>query len=86
MPPEGIRRWLFQTDCSSPADYAWRWISNDPRFPGEPAALAEMQRWLAHYQAAGIKRISSGFTILQQCDPGGDWIPTESRGAENIEA
>ncbi|MES2439085.1 MAG: methyltransferase [Verrucomicrobiota bacterium] len=85
VPPEGMRRWLFQSDCSSPADYAWRWISNDPRFPGEPAATGEMQRWLAHYQAAGINRISGGFMILQRCEPGGEWTRTESRAAEAVD-
>lgn len=81
---EGTRRWLFQTDCSSPADYAWRWISNHPRFPDEQTALDEMQRWLAHYHAGGIKRISGGFMIIQKCEPGGEWTRTESRAAENI--
>lgn len=85
VPPEGTRRWLFQSDCSSPADYAWRWISNDPRFSGEQAATGEMQRWLAHYQAAGIQRISGGFMIIQKCGPGGEWTRAESRAAEKIE-
>jgi methylase of polypeptide subunit release factors len=83
--PEGMRRWLFQSDCSSPANYAWQWISNDPRFPSEQAAMDEMQRWLSHYQAAGIQRISAGFMILQNCEPGGEWTRTESRAADSLD-
>lgn len=85
VPPEGTRRWLFQSDCLSPADYAWRWISNDPRFSSEQAATDEIHRWLAYYQAAGIQRISDGFIFIQKCEPGGEWSRTESRGAENID-
>ncbi|RYD23295.1 MAG: hypothetical protein EOP88_04750 [Verrucomicrobiaceae bacterium] len=82
--PEGTRRWLFQTDCSSPADYAWRWISNDPRFPDEQNARDEMQRWFAHYEAGGIGRISGGFMVVQKCEPGGEWTREESRAADKI--
>ncbi len=85
VPPEGMRRWLFQTDCSSPAAYAWQWISNDPRFSSEQAARDEMQRWLSHYQAAGIQRISGGFMILQKCESGVEWTRTESRAAESLD-
>lgn len=86
VPPEGTRRWLFQSDCSSPADYAWRWISNDPRFPGEQAALDEMHRWLAHYHAAGIKRISGGFMVIQECAAGMEWTRMESRAIASIDS
>lgn len=82
---EGMRRWLFQTECSSPASYAWRWICNDPRFAGEEAAMNEMRRWLSFYQSEGIKRISGGFMILQKCESGGEWTRTESRAAEHID-
>jgi SAM-dependent methyltransferase len=84
--PEGTRRWLFQSDCSSPADYAWRWISNDARFTGEQAAIAEMQRWLDHYQSAGIKRISGGFMVIQKCAVGAEWTRTESRAIDSIDS
>lgn len=82
--PEGVRRWLFQSDCHSPADYAWQWIAGDPRFQNESAAEAEIKRWLSYYQAGGVKRISSGFMVLQKCKPGGEWMRTESRAAKNI--
>ena len=82
--PEGMRRWVFQTECSSPADYAWTWISRDARFRHEQAAAAEMRRWLAHYHDKGIKRISGGFIILQKCPPGGEWTRTESRALDTI--
>ena len=81
---EGTRRWLFQSDCSSPADYAWTWISGDLRFKDEQAAVDEIHRWLSHYQDAGIKRISGGFMVIQKCEPGGEWTRTESRAAEQI--
>jgi hypothetical protein len=75
---------LFQSDCSSPADYAWTWISGDLRFKDEQAAVDEIHRWLSHYQDAGIKRISGGFMVIQKCEPGGEWTRTESRAAEQI--
>jgi methylase of polypeptide subunit release factors len=81
---EGTRRWLFQTECFSPADYAWKWVSRDPRFRDEQAAADEMRRWLAHYQDKGVKRISGGFIIIQKCQPGGEWTRSESRTLEQI--
>jgi len=83
-PAAGTRRWLFQTDCSSPADYAWKWISVEPAFSEEDAAVAEMERWLAHYRATGVERISGGFMVIEKCAPGGEWTRSESRAAENI--
>ena len=84
IPPEGVQRWLFQSDCSSPADYAWNWIAGDLRFNDEQPATAEMRRWLAFYQQQGIQRISGGFMVIRKCDPGGEWTRSESRAAENI--
>lgn len=86
VPATGTRRWLLQSDCSTPADYAWKWIANDPRFTDEQAGVAEMERWLAHFRETGVRRISGGFMIVQTCDPGGEWIRTESRAAANIDA
>lgn len=85
-PAEGVRRWLFQTECSSPADYAWKWISGDPRFREEEASLAEMRRWLDFYQKQGARRISGGFMILQRCVGGDGWMRAESRSIESIGA
>ena len=85
VPGEGVRRWLFQSDCSSPVDYAWTWISNDLRFKDEEAAELEIQRWLAHYRESGVKRISGGFMVIQKCAPGEEWTRVESRAAESVE-
>ncbi|MEK7954176.1 methyltransferase [Luteolibacter sp. Y139] len=84
VPAEGMRRWLFQSDCSSPADYAWKWISGDLHFQDEQAAEQEIQRWLRHYQEIGARRVSGGFMVLQKCEPGEEWTRTESRAAESI--
>ena len=84
VPAEGLRRWVFQSDCSSPADYAWNWISSDLRFTEETSALAEMRRWLAYYQKLGVRRISGGFIVLQTCEPGSEWTRTESRNATSL--
>lgn len=84
VPPAGTRRWLFQSDCSSPADYAWTWISNDLRFKDEFATEEEIRRWLAFYRETGAGRVSAGFMIIQKCEPGGEWTRTESRAAENL--
>jgi methylase of polypeptide subunit release factors len=84
VPPAGTRRWLFQSDCSSPAHYAWSWITGDLRFSEEQAAVAEMERWLTHYQKTGVNRISGGFIIVQKCAPGQEWTRRESRAAGNI--
>lgn len=86
VPAEGMRRWLFQSDCSSPADYAWTWISGDLRFQNEQAAEQEIRRWLQHYQDIGARRVSGGFIVLQKCEPGEEWTRTESRAAESIES
>jgi SAM-dependent methyltransferase len=85
VPAQGTRRWLFQSECSSPADYAWLWINGDLRFTDEQAALEEMHRWLVFYQESGVKRISGGFIVIQKCEPGGEWTRSESRSAENID-
>ena len=82
--PEGTRRWLFQTDCSSPADYAWKWIGADPRFKGEAAATREMNRWLTYYRDAGIRRVSGGFIIVEKCETGTEWTREESRALDKI--
>lgn len=81
---EGLRRWVFRSDCSTPADYAWNWIAGDLRFAGEAAALAEMRRWLDYYRKQGVGRISGGFMVMQKCAPGGEWTRTESRAAESL--
>ena len=84
-PAAGTRRWLFQTDCSSTADYAWKWISVEPAFSDEDAAVAEMERWLAHYRATGVERISGGFMVIQKCAAGAEWTRSESRSCDNID-
>ena len=84
VPSGGTRRWLFQTDCSSPADYAWKWISVDPRFKDEAAASREMDRWLAHYRDAGVGRVSGGFMVVGKCGTGSEWTREESRALDNI--
>lgn len=84
--PVGTRRWIFQSDCSSPADYAWKWISSDQRFRNEHSAADEIRRWLAHYRAHDVRRVSGGFMVIQKCEPGGEWTRTESRAAEGIHA
>lgn len=78
-PAAGVRRWLFQFDSQSPVDYSWMWIRPDPRFPDVASASAEMDRWLAHHAAAGTTSISSGFMVLQRCEPGREWTRTDSR-------
>lgn len=85
VPEEGTRRWLFQSDSSSPADYAWTWINGDLRFADEQAAIDEIQRWLRFYQETGVKRISGGFMLVQKCEPGGEWTRSESRAPDNID-
>jgi methylase of polypeptide subunit release factors len=84
VPEKGTRRWLFQSDCSSPADYAWTWINGDLRFKDEAAAVDEMHRWLEYYRQTGVKRISGGFMLIQKCEPGGEWTHCESRSPDNI--
>jgi methylase of polypeptide subunit release factors len=86
VPAEGTRRWVFQSDCSSPADYAWTWINGDLRFKNETAAADEMSRWLEFYRQTGVQRISGGFMLIQKCEPGGEWTRTESRAPDNIDA
>jgi SAM-dependent methyltransferase len=85
VPGEGTRRWLFQSDSSSPADYAWTWINGDLRFADEQAAIDEIRRWLRFYQESGIKRISGGFMLIEKCEPGGEWTRCESRAPDNID-
>lgn len=84
VPAEGVRRWLFQSDCSTPADYSWTWIANDLRFGDEQAAEAEIRRWLEYYRSRGVGRISGGFMVIQKCDAGQEWTRTESRAAESV--
>jgi SAM-dependent methyltransferase len=78
-PASGLRRWLFQFEMLGPVEYAWRWLRPDPRFATAEAARAELDRWLAHYARVGTGALSSGFLILQRCDPGEEWTRTDSR-------
>jgi SAM-dependent methyltransferase len=82
--PEGLRRWLFQTDCSSPSDYAWTWIEGDIRFAATDSALPEMQRWLDHYARRGITCLSGGFIVVEKCAPGEEWTRCDSRDAGKL--
>ncbi len=52
---------------------------------GEQSATEEMHRWLAHYQATGVQRISGGFVVIEKCQPGSEWIREESRAIQNID-
>lgn len=79
----GNRRWLFQTECSAPATYAWKWISVDPAFRDEAAATAEMDRWLGFYRSLGIGRISGGFMVVQRC-AGKAWTRFDSRRISSV--
>ena len=83
-PAEGTQRFLFQARIQSPADYAWQWIKHDPAFPGAAEAAAEVDRWLAHFRARGIRAVSSGFIILRRVDSGESWTRTESRASTGI--
>ncbi len=78
-PAAGVRRWLFQFESLSPPEYAWQWVRPDPRFPDAASASAEVNRWVAHHAAAGTTSISSGFMVLQRCEPGREWTRTDSR-------
>lgn len=78
-PAAGVRRWLFQSKCHSPAEYAWRWIEHDPLFEKSAAAQAELDRWVRHFRENGIHAISSGFMIVQRCESGEEWTRTDSR-------
>ncbi|MBB5352800.1 methylase of polypeptide subunit release factors [Haloferula luteola] len=84
IPEDGVRRWLFQSDCAGPGEYARRWLRGDPRFRG--AALGvEFERWMKFYRERGIHRISSGFVVLQACEQGEEWSETDSRAAGGIQ-
>jgi len=83
-PAAGVRRWLFQSKCHGPAEYAWRWIEHDPLFETTAAARAELDRWVAHFRQNGIRAVSSGFMIVQRCEPGAEWTRTDSRDSGEI--
>ena len=83
-PAAGVRRWLFQFQVQNPVEYAWQWIRPDQRFPDADSASAELDRWLAHHAAAGTSSISSGFMILQRCEPGQEWTRTDSRATGEL--
>lgn len=78
-PAAGVRRWLFQSKCHGPAEYAWRWIEHDPLFETSASARAELDRWVNHFRDNGIRAISSGFMVVQRCEPGAEWTRTDSR-------
>lgn len=78
-PASGVRRWLFQSKCHGPAEYAWRWIEHDPLFETSASARAELDRWVRHFREQGISAISSGIMVVQRCQPGDEWTRTDSR-------
>jgi methylase of polypeptide subunit release factors len=80
-----IQYWLNQSDCASATDYAWRWISLDPRHEGRDPAAAEMRRWQEFYTRKGYHRISSGFIVVRrpsESDESG-WKRTDSRASRS---
>lgn len=85
LPEEGLRRWVYQTTCSTPADYAWMWIGPDPAFKGE-AAVKEMRRWLDYYRDNGVGAISNGFVVVQRCEEGEEWTRTDARAFSDLKA
>jgi hypothetical protein len=75
---------LFQSHCHDPAEYAWRWIDSDPAFESASAAGAELGRWLRHFRNQGVAAVSSGFMILQRCEPGAEWTRCDSRATAEL--
>lgn len=55
------------------------WVRPDPRFPDPESASAEVKRWVDHHVAIGTGAISSGFIVLQRCEPGQEWTRSDSR-------
>ena len=85
-PSAGVRRWLFRFESRSPVDYAWLWVRPDPRFSDPESASAEVRRWVAHHAAIGTGAISSGFMVVQRCEPGQEWTRSDSRITGEIPA
>ncbi len=79
----GCHRWIFRTECLSPADYARRWLAHEPRH-GDPEET--FRRWLAHYEAIGARRFSFGFVVMQSCPEGKPWTRSEARGEMKVDA
>lgn len=83
-PEQGLRRWLFQSKCHGPAEYAWRWIDHDSAFESSAAAHSELDRWVSHFQSSGIGAISSGIMFVQRCEMGEEWTRTDSRASGEL--
>ena len=81
IPRNRLQVWLNRSDCSTPSEYAWRWINLDPRFEPPQAAEDEATRWLEHFCARGIRRLSAGFLALRKPSNASDpaWVRTDSR-------
>lgn len=77
----GLRAWLFRTELSSAAEYAWRWIDHDPRFEIKEEAEKEFDRWMAYYRSREISWISGGVMVVQapEAQRPLSWVRCESR-------
>ena len=86
VPQDGLQVWLNRSDCATPSEYTWRWINLDPRFEQAHATEAEVARWLEHFRASGIRRLSAGFLALRKPSNASDpaWIRTDSRSTGEL--
>ncbi len=75
-----VQSWLYQTECSSPEQYAWQWVHTDPRLTDPAAVASEYDRWLTFYRDQGIQRISLGIGVIRPPLPGEEgWRRSDAR-------
>ena len=75
-----VQGWLYQTECSSPEQYAWQWVHTDPRLTDPDSVAAEYKRWLTSYRERQVQRISLGCCFIRKPlagEPG--WRRTDAR-------
>ncbi|WP_038172310.1 N5-glutamine methyltransferase family protein [Tomitella biformata] len=68
LPDHGVEAWIVQRDVADPALYVGTWMRDAGLDPRDPEAAQQAERWLAHFERAGVEGIGFGFVYLQRTD------------------
>ena len=69
----GCDAWLLRYSAADPLTHAAVW--NRPLDGADPAAFAQtLDRWVAHFESAGVSQIVTGTVLLRRRSGGTNWI------------
>lgn len=68
LPDHGVEAWIVQRDVADPGLYVSTWLRDAGLDPRDPDAAEQAERWLAHFDSAGVEGVGFGFVYLQRTD------------------